>query len=58
MVDLEQATQLAEEMQKECHTFIDNLIKMKPDIKYDDAFHTWLFIKLAEIQLLLKNERE
>lgn len=47
---------LAEIIQKECHKFIDELIKKNPKLNYESCMNVWIFTKLAEMQMELHNK--
>ena len=42
---------ITEQIQNECHSFIESV----PNVNYQDATNTFLFMKLAELTLKLKN---
>ena len=43
--------EITEQIQNECHSFIESV----PNVNYQDATNTFLFMKLAELNLKLKN---
>ena len=43
--------EITEQIQNECHNFIESV----PNVNYQDATNTFLFMKLAELTLKLKN---
>ena len=42
---------ITEQIQNECHSFVESV----PNVNYQDATNTFLFMKLAELTLKLKN---
>jgi len=44
--------EITEQIQKDCHKFVDSIISK---VTYQDATNTFLFMKLAELTLKLKN---
>jgi hypothetical protein len=44
---------IAEKLQKECHSFTNDLKKNIDSLKTQDATNVWLFKKLAEFELRL-----
>ena len=43
--------EITEQIQNECHSFVESV----PNVNYQDATNTFLFMKLAELTLKLKN---
>ena len=43
--------EITEQIQNECHSFVESV----PNVSYQDATNTFLFMKLAELTLKLKN---
>ena len=43
--------EITEQIQNECHSFVEFV----PNVNYQDATNTFLFMKLAELTLKLKN---
>ena len=42
--------EITEQIQNECHSFVESV----PNVNYQDATNTFLFMKLAELTLKLK----
>lgn len=43
-----------EELQNLCHTVVEEILKRTKKTTYQDATNTWLFAKLAELDLRLE----
>ena len=51
LVQQETLEEITEQIQNECHSFVESV----PNVNYQDATNTFLFMKLAELTLKLKN---
>ena len=52
MNDKETLEEITEQIQEDCHKFVESIISK---VTYQDATNTFLFMKLAELTLKLKN---
>ena len=51
IIKQETLEEITEQIQNECHSFVESV----PNVNYQDATNTFLFMKLAELTLKLKN---
>ena len=47
--------EITKQIQKECHQFVESVTSLTTNTSYQDATNTFLFMKLAELTLKLKN---
>lgn len=51
---LTQKEELADAFQKDCHWTVERIILQKPKVTYQDATNVWMFVKLAELEIRLR----
>lgn len=44
----------SEELQKECHDSVTDMVLQNPVISYQDATNVWIFNKLADLELQIE----
>jgi hypothetical protein len=55
--DVKEMLDNTEDNQRKCHSFVEELIKMKPGITYQDATNLWLFKTIGELQTEVRKLR-
>ena len=51
---VEKTLQLADYFQKDCHSLTKAIIAEKPNVSVQDATNVWLFKKLADFEMRLR----
>jgi hypothetical protein len=51
----EEINKLSQEFQEECHETVKAIINGNPKCSHQDATNVWIFRKLAELQIRIKN---
>ena len=50
--------ELAEKIQKDCHSSVESIMRETCNINYQDATNVFLFMQLAELAVYVKQLRE
>ena len=43
-----------DDIQKKCHAYVEQVLKEKPNVGYQDATNVYLFHKIAELELMVE----